>query len=82
MRKATEGGASDEWKVSAIVDYSFQMNGMDVPENLREGRLLPTKPYYRSERINDFDKVKLMHSSPAPFHARNVYLDLNELMRM
>lgn len=69
-------------KVSAIVDYFFQINGIDVPEWLRDSRLKFDKPYYHSKRISDFDKIKLMYSSPAPFSIRNVYFDLSGLIRV
>ena len=69
-------------KISAIIDYSLQMNDFKVPDWLRDDRLEFDKPYFHSKRISDFDKFKLQFSSPAPFRARNVYFDLNGLIRV
>jgi hypothetical protein len=69
-------------KVSAMIDYYLQINGIQVPEWLRDDRLKFDKPYYHSKRISDFDRIKLMYSSPAPFSARNVYFDIAGLIRV
>jgi hypothetical protein len=69
-------------KISAIIDYSLQLIELKVPDWLRDDRLEFDKPYFHSKRISDFDKVKLQFSSPAPFRARNVYFDLNGLIRV
>lgn len=69
-------------KVSAIIDYYLQMLGLDVPNWLRSEKLSFRIPYYHSKRISDFDKFKLIYSSPAPFRLRNVYFDLEGLKKM
>ena len=69
-------------KISAIIDYYLQTIGIEVPDWLRDDRLKFDKPYYHSKRINDFDRVKLQFSSPAPFRIRNVYFDLEGLVRV
>ncbi|WP_320406015.1 hypothetical protein [Gudongella oleilytica] len=69
-------------KISAIIDYSLQLIELKVPDWLRDDRLEFDKPYFHSKRISDFDKFKLQFSSPAPFRARNVYFDLNGLIRV
>ncbi|WP_047985853.1 hypothetical protein [Ornithinibacillus californiensis] len=68
--------------VSAVIDYYFQVNEIDVPSWLRMKELTFQKPYFYSRRINDFEKVKLMYTNPSPFRARNVYFDLNSLGRV
>jgi hypothetical protein len=40
------------------------------------------KPYYHSKRITDFEKIRLMYISPAPFRQRNVYFDLESISRV
>lgn len=69
-------------KVSALVDYYLQIYGFEVPDWLRDERLSFNKPYYHSKRISDFEKVKLLYTSPAPFRRRNVYFDLEGIKRV
>lgn len=68
--------------ISALIDYYLQIYGLEVPNWLRDERLSFDKPYYHSRRISDFDKVKLLYTSPAPFRARNVCFDLEGLKRI
>lgn len=69
-------------KVSALVDYYLQIYGFEVPDWLRDERLSFNKSYYHSKRISDFEKVKLLYTSPAPFRRRNVYFDLEGIKRV
>ncbi len=69
-------------KVSALIDYYLQIHDMEVADWIRDKRLEFDKPYYHSKRINDFEKVKLQYSSPAPFRRRNVYFDLQAIGRI
>lgn len=69
-------------KIAAILDYILQLNGIEVPSWVRDKRLAFQTPYYHSRRISDFEKIRLMYSSPAPFRARNVYFDLDALTRI
>lgn len=69
-------------KVSALIDYYLQLHDIDVPDWLRDERLSFEKPYFHSKRINDFEKVKLQYTNPAPFKARNVYFDLYGIERI
>jgi hypothetical protein len=73
-----------EWltKVSALIDYYLQLHGMDVPDWLRDERLVFEKPYFHPKRMSDFDKVKLQYTNPGPFKARNVYFDLEGIGRV
>lgn len=68
-------------KVAALIDYFLQHHGMEVPDWLRDNRLCFDKPHYYSKRLNDFEKFKLLYSSPAPFKRRNVYFDLGAIKR-
>jgi hypothetical protein len=69
-------------KVSALIDYYFQLLNIDVPNWLRNERLNFKKPYYHSKRISDFEKIRLMYSNPAPFRLRNAYFDLESIRRI
>lgn len=69
-------------KVSALIDYCLQLLDMEVPQWLRDERLIFEKPYYHSKRISDFEKVKLQYTNPSPFKARNVYFDLSGIERI
>lgn len=69
-------------KVSALIDYCLQLYGIKVPDWLRDEKLRFEKPYYYSERISDFEKVKLQYTNPSPFKARNVYFDLQSIGRI
>jgi len=69
-------------KVSALIDYYFQLHNIDVPNWLRDKKLNFKKPYYHSKRISDFEKFRLMYSNPAPFSQRNVYFDLESIKRI
>ena len=69
-------------KVSALIDYYLQIQGIDVPEWIRDERLRFYKPYYHSSRISDFEKLRLLYTNPAPFRARNVYFDLHGIQRV
>jgi hypothetical protein len=68
--------------ISALIDYYMQINDFKVPDWLRDERLSFDRPYYHSRRISDFDKIKLLYSSPAPFRARNVCFDLEGIKRV
>ena len=67
---------------AALIDYYMQINDIDIPEWLRNEKLIFDKPYYYSERISDFDKVKLQYTNPAPFKIRNVYFDMDGIKRV
>lgn len=69
-------------KVSALIDYYLQIHGMEVPDWIRDAKLRFDKPYYHSSRINDFEKLRLLYTNPAPFRARNVYFDLHGIQRV
>lgn len=67
---------------AAIIDYFFQINEIDIPEWIRDERLVFEVPYYYPKRLTDFEKVKLQFSNPAPFRRRNVYFELEGLHRV
>lgn len=69
-------------KASALVDYYLQIYDMEVPNWLRDEKLKFSKPYYHSQRISDFEKLKIQYTSPAPFRAKNVYFDLKGIERV
>lgn len=69
-------------KAAALIDYYLQLHSIEVPSWLRDKKLSFKKPYYHSRRISDFDKIKLLYTSPAPFSARNVYFDLVGIERV
>ncbi len=69
-------------KVSALIDYYLQSHNIDVPSWLRSDKLCFEKPFYYPKRIDDFEKVRLMYSNPAPFRSRNVYFDLESIKRV
>lgn len=69
-------------KVSALIDYYLQLHGLEVPDWLRDERLIFEKPYFHPKRISDFDKVRLQYTNPAPFRTRNVYFDLDGIERV
>ncbi len=69
-------------KISALIDYYLQLNNLEVPNWLRDDKLIFEKPYYHSKRISDFDKAKLQFTNPGPFRARNVYFDLEGIGRI
>src|SRR5660397_130884 len=48
---------------AAIIDYFFQITGINIPEWIRDERLVFEKPYYYSKRLTDFEKVKLQFSN-------------------
>lgn len=62
-------------KVSALIDYNLQAHGIVVPLWLRH-------PKIRRKRLSDFEKIRLIYASPAPFRNRNVYFDLEAIKRM
>jgi hypothetical protein len=67
---------------SAIIDYFFQLNDVDIPEWIIDERLAFDTPYYYSKRLTDFEKVKLQFSNPTPFRRKNVYFELEGLYRV
>ncbi len=69
-------------KISALIDHYLQLHGLEVPDWLRDERLIFEKPYFHPKRISDFDKVKLQYTNPAPFRVRNVYFDLHGIERV
>ncbi len=69
-------------KISALIDYSLQLINKDVPAWLRNEKLSFEKPYYYSNRISDFDKIRLQYSCPSPFKIRNIYFDIENIKRV
>ncbi len=68
--------------VTALIDYNLQINNLPIPLWIRDSRLNFVKPFFYSSRLNDFEKVRLLYTSPAPFKARNVYFDVAGLHRV
>ncbi len=68
--------------VVALIDYYLQVYGIEVPNWIRDEKLIFDKPYYHSRRISDFHKFKLLYTVPAPFRIRNVYFDLSGIQRI
>lgn len=69
-------------KVSALIDYYFQLHNIDVPNWLRNDKLTFKRPYYHSKRISDFERIRLMYSNPSPFRQRNAYFDIESIRRV
>ena len=69
-------------KISALIDYYFQVHELEIPRWIRDERLQFDRPYYHLKRINDFDRLKLQIESPAPFRRRNTYFDLDAIVRI
>lgn len=69
-------------KVSALIDYYLQVHDIQVPDWIRDKKLMFDKPYYYPKRISDFEKLKLQYTNPSPFRARNVYFDLDGINRI
>lgn len=70
-------------KISALIDYNLQLHNIDVPQWLRNEKFIFKKPYYyHADRISDFEKIRLIYSSPAPFRLRNAYFDLASISRI
>lgn len=69
-------------KVSALIDYYLQIHDIEVPDWIRDEKLRFERPYYHSKRISDFEKFRLQYTNPSPFKARNVYFDLDGIMRI
>ncbi len=69
-------------KVSALIDYYLQINDIEVPDWIRDEKLMFDKPYFHPRRISDFEKLRLQYTNPSPFKARNVYFDLDGIMRI
>lgn len=69
-------------KISALIDYYLQIHRIEVPDWLRDKKLMFNKPYYHSKRISDFEKFKLQYTNPSPFRVRNVFFDLEGINRI
>ena len=69
-------------KISALIDYYFQIHGLEIPNWIRDERLEFDRPYYHLKRINDFEKLKLQIESPSPFRRRNTYFELDSISRV
>ncbi len=69
-------------KASALIDYYLQIHDTEVPDWIRDEKLIFDKPYYHARRINDFEKFKLQYTSPSPFRIRNVYFNLEGIERV
>lgn len=66
----------------SLIDHFFQIYNLDIPNWLRDERLSFSLPYYYNRRLSDFEKVKLLFTNPSPFRLRNVYFDLNSIIRI
>lgn len=82
LERCTKEEISYLTKIVALIDYYLQLHKRDVPDWIRDEKLSFETPYYHSKRLSDFDKVKLIYSSPGPFRARNVYFDLHGIERV
>ena len=69
-------------KISALIDYYFQIYELGFPNWIRDERLQFDRPYYHLKRINDFEKLKLQIESPSPFRRRNTYFELDSISRV
>ncbi len=65
-----------------MIDYYLQLHGIEVPDWLRDKKLVFDQPYYHPKRLSDFEKLKLQYTNPAPFKTRNVYYDLEGIKRV
>lgn len=68
--------------VSALIDYHLQLYQMAIPDWLRNEKLCFDKPYYQTQRLSDFEKIKLQYTVPGPFKRRNVYIDMEGIKRI
>jgi len=69
-------------KASALIDYFLQLHRITVPSWLRDDKLTFETPYYYSKRLTDFEKFRLIYTSPGPFRRRNVFFELEGLRRV
>ena len=68
--------------IFAIIDHQLQLNQIDVPHWIRDEAFCFDQPYFHSNRLSDFEKVKIQYTVPGPFKARQVYIDPDGLTRV
>lgn len=68
--------------IAAVIDYQLQQDDRPVPRWLRADSLCFDEPYFHSQRLSDFEKVKIQYTVPGPFRARQVYIDPAGLKRV
>ncbi len=67
---------------SALIDFFLQKNDLEIPEWIRDSKLVFDEPHFYQQRIEDIDKIKLMINNPAPFRNRNIFFDLDSIKRV
>lgn len=68
--------------IVALVDHLLQVNRFDVPKWLRADVFKMNEAIYLSRASNGFDVAKLIAHTPAPFRARNIFINPSSLERM
>lgn len=68
--------------IVALVDHLLQVNGFDVPKWLRADAFKMNEALYLSRASSGFDVARLIAHTPAPFRARNIFIDPSSLERM
>jgi len=68
--------------IIALVDHLLQVKGFDVPQWLRVDAFKMDKALYLSRASNGFDVARLIAHTPAPFKARNIFINPSSLERV
>ena len=82
-RKISQEEYSDNLKVVvALVDHLLQSSGLDIPNWIRSDEFRVNEALYLSRTRNSFDVARLIAHTPAPFKARNIYIEPSGLERV
>ena len=68
--------------LASVIDYKLQELSIEVPNWLRDERLILSEPFYLDKRLDDLDKLKLFIKSTGPFRNRNVFIAVEGLTRV
>ena len=68
--------------IVALADHLLQINGFDVPKWMRVDVFKMDKALYLSRTGNGFDVARLIAHTPAPFRARNIFINPSSLERV
>jgi len=69
-------------KASALIEHFFLLKKIDIPDWLEDDRLKLQDPFVFGAREKDIWFLKTILKSPTVFKEKNVYFDLDSLIRI
>lgn len=69
-------------KIACLIEYFYIQKDIQVPDWIIDERLCLAEPYVYGAREKDINFLKAILLAPPVFKSKNVYFDLNSLIRI